>query len=358
MTTDVIIIGGGISGIVLSILLKRKHIDHVVLDRVQKQKVMPLAETLPPSAMILLNELNLLELFENKALKKTYGYHALWGNDHLRTTHFFNHNPYKYGLKIDKQVIQNELKAQITEQIIQFDTLKSLKTTSEKVSVTVNHQKKQLAIQGKLIIDATGRNRAVLEALHIPIQEHDTIISFSCHLPRVQHPSLVHDVFTESFADGWGIVSGLNENTQVLTLFTHKNTGLNKQLKDYNNWKYVLQDTHYLKHFLAIETPDTIIGSKANSSAPLYFSGDRWLAIGDAVIAYDPLSSHGITNAIYTAKKAEQCVSQSSYTLEKYHEDLHAIFSHYLETKDVLYKQEQRWPDNTFWQQVQNKVLQ
>ena len=74
LKTDVIIVGSGIAGLVLSVLLKRKQIPHVVLDRVHKQKVMALAETLPPSAMPFLEELELLSLFQEAAIRKTYGY--------------------------------------------------------------------------------------------------------------------------------------------------------------------------------------------------------------------------------------------------------------------------------------------
>jgi 2-polyprenyl-6-methoxyphenol hydroxylase-like FAD-dependent oxidoreductase len=349
--TDVIIMGSGISGLVLSILLQRKQIPHIVLDRIQKQKVMALAETLPPSAMPLLEELDLLSLFEQAALRKTYGYHSVWGSKQLRTTHFFNSNPYKYGLKIDKQAVQNTLKELVDTHIISYDTLDTIDTTPEKTTVIVHHQKEKQHIQGKIIVDATGRNRAVLSALQIPIQQYDDLLSFSCHLPRVTHKHLVHDVLTESFAGGWGIISGLRENVQVMTLYTNKHTGLHKQLTDYAHWKPILSDTKYLRKFLAKEVPDTILGGKASSSAPQYTAGRNWLAIGDAAMAFDPLSSHGITNALYTAKRAAQALTQPLYTLENYHQDIHDIFTSYLDTKDILYQQEQRWPEQVFWQE-------
>ncbi|MEP0266180.1 FAD-dependent monooxygenase [Dokdonia sp.] len=348
--TDVIIIGSGISGLVLSLLLKRKQIPHIVLDRLQKQKVMALAETLPPSAMTLLEELELLKLFEETALRKTYGYHSIWGSKTIQTKHFFDNNPFKYGLKIDKQTIRDTLKTNAETHILSYDLLENIAITSEKVCISTRYQKEKQHIQGKYIVDATGRNRALLHSLQIPIHHYDELISFSCHIPRAKHKHMVHDVFTESFAGGWGIVSGLCKNTQVMTLYTAKNTGLHKQLTDYSNWKTILADTKYLRKFLSKEIPDTILGGKANSSAPQHMAGNNWLAIGDAAMAFDPLSSHGITNAIYTAHRASQALIASSYTLENYKQDMQGIFTAYLDTKNKLYQREQRWSKEAFWE--------
>jgi len=348
--TDVIIMGSGISGLVLSVLLQRKQVPHIVLDRIQQQKVIALAETLPPSAMPLLEELELLALFQEAALRKTYGYHAVWGSRELQTTHFFNSNPFKYGLKIDKQTIQHALKAEVATHILPYDVLNTVDVTSEKVTVITTYKKEKQHIEGKYIVDATGRNRAVLQILQIPIQQYDELLSFSCHLPKVKHKHMIHEVFTESFAAGWGIVSGLSENMQVMTLYTTKKTGLHKQLTNYAHWKTILADTQYLRKYLSNEAPDKILGGKANSSTPQYITGNNWLAIGDAALAFDPLSSHGITNAIYTANCAVNALTRTSYTLETYQRDIQDIFNTYLDTKNILYQREQRWSKELFWE--------
>ncbi|WP_299685740.1 FAD-dependent monooxygenase [uncultured Dokdonia sp.] len=348
--TDVIIIGSGISGLTLSLLLERKQIPHIVLHRVQKQKVMALGETLPPSAMALLEELELLSFFQENALRKTYGYHAVWGSKALQTTNFFTSNPFKYGLKIDKQGIQTALKAKVASHILPFDLLDTINHTKSKVTVTITHKKEKQHIEGNYIVDATGRNRVLLQSLQIPIKQYDELLAFSCHLPKKKHKHMIHEVVTESFAGGWGIVSGLDKETQVMTLYTTKNTGLHKQLTAYSHWKTILSGTKYLRKYLAKEVPNTIHGGKADSSAPQQIAGENWIAIGDAAIAFDPLSSHGITNAIYTAHRACEAFTSPSYSLQEYHQDMQAILTTYLDTKNTLYLREQRWPENEFWE--------
>ena len=349
--TNVIIIGSGISGLTLSLLLQRKQIPHIVLDRVQKQKVMALGETLPPSAMALLEELELLSFFQENALRKTYGYHSVWGSKALQTTNFFTSNPFKYGLKIDKQGIQTVLKAKVASHILPLDQLNTVNHTTSKVTVTLSHKKEKQHIEGNYIVDATGRNRVVLHSLQIPIKQHDELLAFSCHLPKKKHKHMIHEILTESFASGWGIVSGLNKETQVMTLYTTKNTSLHSQLTNYSYWKTILADTKYLRKYLAKEASSSIHGGKANSSAPQQMVGENWIAIGDAAMAFDPLSSHGITNAIYTAHRASEVFTKtSSYTLKNYHQDMQVILTTYLETKNTLYLREQRWPEEVYWE--------
>ena len=169
---------------------------------------------------------------------------------------------------------------------------------------------------------------------------------------------MIHEVLTESFAGGWGIVSGLDKEMQVMTLYTTKNTGLHSQLTKYSNWKTILADTKYLRKYLAKEAPNNIHGGKANSSAPQQIAEENWIAIGDAAMAFDPLSSHGITNAIYTAHRASEIFTNSSYSLQEYHQDIQAILTTYLKTKNTLYQREQRWPEEVFWETYHTRMLE
>jgi flavin-dependent dehydrogenase len=78
------------------------------------------------------------------------------------------------------------------------------------------------------------------------------------------------------------------------------------------------------------------------------------LATGDAAIAFDPLSSHGITNAIYTANRAVKAIAlhlsdPDEKQFREYAESLSAIFAAYLGTRYELYKRERRWPEAAFW---------
>jgi len=120
MKKEVIIIGNGIAGLTLAVLLQRKEIPFVLLQREEEKSAFALGETLPPTAMPLLHDLQLLSLFEESAYRKTYGYHSMWGSTRVTDINFFHHNPYKNGLKINKQQLLKQLQEIIKENIISY----------------------------------------------------------------------------------------------------------------------------------------------------------------------------------------------------------------------------------------------
>lgn len=341
MNTDVVIVGGGISGLILSILLKEKNIDHVVLNRVEKGKSLELPETIPPSALVLLESLNLLELF-SKSSSKTFGYHSLWNSDVITTDNFFNHNPYKYGLKLNKKKLLNDLGELVSDHVIHFNNLLEIDRSDEIVAVKIESDNTIQSINGKIIVDATGRNRAILKHLGITSESSDNQVSLSCHLPYFKHPQLIHPVYVESFENGWGIVSSLNEHINGMTLFTKKGSPILPQLKDYRNWKGLLSKTKLLKDFLSDDPNLKVVGGKANSSKASQITGPNWLAIGDAAIAFDPLSSHGVSNAIYCANLASTAVEshlakEAITPFQQYDDTICQLFNEYSRQKSALY---------------------
>jgi flavin-dependent dehydrogenase len=85
--------------------------------------------------------------------------------------------------------------------------------------------------------------------------------------------------------------------------------------------------------------------------------GDGWLAVGDAAMSFDPLSSEGISKGLEWGRKAAGvaaafCRGDRSAAKE-YRESLEAAFSEYLVTRYRYYSVEKRWPDAPFWRRRQ-----
>ena len=337
--TDVIIVGKGIAGLCLAWLLQQNGIDAVLLGRSKPVKTLALAETLPPSALVLLEQLGFRALFERSALKKTLGYHSLWGTAGVVDINFFFHSPFQYGLKLDKQKLLRALEKQLARPAVAVDNGFEFHPVHKEIHF--RSENGFAMVKGKVFVEATGRSRALLKAMNIPVWELDHQLAFSCHLPRIRPPQIKHDVFTELFDGGWGIVSGLDEETNVMTLFANKGTLLAGYMRDYTNWRGILTKTRLLKEFLVDSVGVKVTGAAANSSRAERIAGQGWLAVGDAAIAFDPLSSHGITNAVYCAWQAASAITQALKTgtstpLLDYANTLEKIFEGYLETQQRL----------------------
>lgn len=354
MDTEVIIAGKGIAGLVVSLLLKRKGVPHLLLDRRTARKQLALGETLPPAALPLLQSLGLLELFESNSLHKTCGYHSAWGSTAISDHNFFFHSPFKHGLKINKQSLEQDLESLTPENILRFEKMTAIRPAEQGVTMELQNDQEHLVVRGRCLVEATGRNRAVLKLLGIAGEEHDQLTAYSCHLPRREHPKITHSVFVESFEQGWGIISRLSDELQVMSLFSRQRVGIHKELKDYSCWPAILFRTAHLRDFLSEGAGAKVVGGDAGSSRAAQLAGKCWLATGDAAIAFDPLSSHGITNAVYTAHRAAEAIAlhlsdPDEKHFREYAESLSAIFATYLGTRYELYQRERRWPRAAFW---------
>lgn len=90
---------------------------------------------------------------------------------------------------------------------------------------------------------------------------------------------------------------------------------------------------------------------------PAYLRKDlrERLAVGDAALAFDPLSSQGLFNALYTGLRGAQAVHRAlqgqQQALAPYLSVLHSVRQACLRQIGYHYQREQRWPDELFWQE-------
>ena len=213
-------------------------------------------------------------------------------------------------------------------------------------------------LNAKIVIDATGRNRAIvkqsIKQSKGAIEQGDKLIAFSCHLPRVCDLRLPYGTLIESFEQGWGIASDLSPENLVLSLFTYPHTSIALLLKNYHHWSNILAVTHWLKRFLTPVASTTVVRADASTSKSILLPDSKVMAIGDAIAAFDPLSSHGITNAVFMASEAAQVIEQylcteQSDVFRQYQFKMDKIFAGYEQNRVSLYRRESRWKRYPFW---------
>lgn len=88
----------------------------------------------------------------------------------------------------------------------------------------------------------------------------------------------------------------------------------------------------------------------SNSSWIAPAIGAGWAAIGDASAAFDPLSSHGMTTALWSAiQAADAYVAQDRQKMQTYARNVAEGIQDYLIARQHVYSSEQRWPTSPFW---------
>ena len=81
--------------------------------------------------------------------------------------------------------------------------------------------------------------------------------------------------------------------------------------------------------------------------------GEGWLAAGDAALACDPLSSQGITTALYSGLDAGRALdaylSGDGDALDRYAQGVAMIAAAYERNRRAAYAAEWRWRERPFW---------
>jgi flavin-dependent dehydrogenase len=82
-------------------------------------------------------------------------------------------------------------------------------------------------------------------------------------------------------------------------------------------------------------------------------AGDGWFAAGDAALAFDPLSSQGLFNALYTglygAKAAQALLDGDRDAAQRYIAAIEQIRAAYDDHLAIHYGAERRWAGHAFW---------
>jgi flavin-dependent dehydrogenase len=120
-------------------------------------------------------------------------------------------------------------------------------------------------------------------------------------------------------------------------------------------WHARLQQTTHTRarlHAYDLQAVPRVVA--ANSSRLDGVSGRGWLAVGDAAMAFDPLSSQGLMQALASGMRAGEALNSrfagDLAAMCEYDIEANDVFRKYLRLRAIYYSREQRWPQSDFWQ--------
>jgi flavin-dependent dehydrogenase len=209
----------------------------------------------------------------------------------------------------------------------------------------------------RLLVDAGGRGSSVARGLGARRIVEDRLVCGWLH--GVDQPGrqsgLTH---IEAEPDGWWYTAPLPDNRRVVAFHTDADLAAATIA--------AAGPTALLRRVSALGLfPDVLTGSgftpiggggfcAAHSTALTPSVGEGWLAVGDAALSFDPLSSQGLFNALYTglaaAEAADRFLAGDGDALRGYQAVLASAHAAYRTHLQGLYRLERRWPERPFWQ--------
>lgn len=345
---DIAIIGAGPAGAATALALARRGYLVALLE--QSNYDLPrVGETLPPSIRKLLVQLGVWERFLQQNHSPAFGVRSIWGRDETYSNDFI-FNPYGAGWHVTRPAFDSMLTLAARDAGAKIHMGARLRTCVRDPAGAwlldgVN-------LRAKFLVDATGRNSSIARRLGARRRKCDRLIGVAGFFAS---ESGARDSFTliESIETGWWYSAQLPDRKLVAAFMTDADLR--------RDWKDMLGlaphtaarlDRHTLTGDLLLRSAESSILEPA--------AGDRWLAVGDAASAFDPLSSQGIYAALDSGLCAAAAIDShfkgDTAACAAYAASVGHHFDKYLQTQATYYNRELRWPDSPFWKRRVTRV--
>lgn len=196
------------------------------------------------------------------------------------------------------------------------------------------------------VIDATGRSGAIAARQGAQHVRFDDQIALVATVPDRGGPRVTT---VESCAAGWWYSQPVAGGDRVVALVTDADL-VEGDRTDF--WSAQLARTEHVLQHVDI-TPTEVAAYPAGASARDPIVGDCWLAIGDAAVSFDPLSSQGLITGVVMAAHAALTLDAGDAALEAWAADYRVVLEEHLQVRAAFWSQEERWSTAPFWMRRQ-----
>lgn len=363
---DVLIAGAGPAGTAAAIKLRQANLKVCLLDNVNELQL-KVGESLPGAAIRLLNSLgveSMQQLLAEQEFSPCSANASAWGNNYW-THNTAILNPEGGGWHILRNRFDAALRNKACQVGVDYYPGKLGKITSSDIdgfTIGFKSKSKNLpkALNSKWLIDATGRANAIAKQFNVRRKHFEKQMAAIAWL-KTHDKDLDNTTRIKSVEQGWWYSSRLPNNTRVLSFHGLADT-ISKMVKDSNYFISELQKTDLLPYPLLEENLlEGISATNASVSMAEQTTGKNWVAVGDAALSFDPLSSQGIFFALYSGIRGAEAITQAitspssvSTNMLKYKSKIEAVFYANQKSRKYHYTSELRFIDHPYWKQYFN----
>lgn len=344
MIHQVAVLGGGIAGATAALRLAQNGLHPIWISPLRADTFKP-GEHLSSAAIPLLKTLGSDAMLRSEVHRHAHSTYSAWGSDVLieRNAIVQLEGP---PIVLDRGAFEDALAAQavtagaerINHDVIDFriaDGHWDLDTGLAR-------------IKARFVFDATGRKAIIASKFSKRFQADKLGCQYALfESTRSQAPRPV--TLIEAAEHGWWYLSVLADSRVVVNFYADADLpGF-----DTSTLKQNAHRTNAISAYLSDYGYDKCNAPKritTNSSWIAPAIGAGWVAIGDASAAFDPLSSHGMTTALWSAiQAADAFAAQDRAKMHAYADSIAKGVQDYLKARRKVYAREQRWAESPFW---------
>jgi flavin-dependent dehydrogenase len=205
----------------------------------------------------------------------------------------------------------------------------------------------QRTLSTTYLIDATGRSSLVGRRLGSKRALHDQLAAVWCIR---EYKGEILPLLVEAVPQGWWYSLAFPENMLLVALVTDPAAVNVSAVMRPRIWDLALQQAPYTKRRLGGDENRLTVTS-VESARLNRMSGEGWIAIGDAAMSYDPLSSYGLGSAVEQAMEAAEllCSQNIEAELTKFEVKRSETYKEYQQQRNAFYESVLRFAESEFW---------
>jgi FADH2 O2-dependent halogenase len=318
---DVIIVGGGPAGSTLGSYLSKAGVDNVILDRAIHPRP-HVGESLVMSTVRIFDELEFIPVMERAGFVKKYGasWHEVRGRESaIRFSDFPQEGiRQEYTYHVDRSrfdLLLLKHAESLGSQVLQgVNARRVLFEGDRAVGVRVQILDKEIDLEGKIIVDASGRS--TLLGNQLGIKQNDPIFNqYAVHAwfegverSKSDTEDYIHIYFLP-VERGWGWKIPISDTVTSIGVVTEREVfkQFKGDMKTFFDHHVVTNDAFAAD--MALATRVTEFRSEGDYSYHMEkFVGENWLLVGDAARFVDPIFSSGVSVALTSAKFASEAI--------------------------------------------------
>lgn len=348
---DAVIVGGGLAGVAAAVTLARGGYSVILLES-QTEPAWKIGETLSPEALQVLRRLGLHGAAEATPHLSSPGIRSAWGGPELADKDFIL-NPHGSAWQVDRVELEKALRRRAAEEGVDVREGARLEQAGRDGDAWQIQCGPDI-IAARWIIDATGRRSAVARLLGASREAIDQLV---CVYTLLQAPArLDRDArtYVEAQTDGWWYSALTPDGRRIFAYQTDADL-----IAPHRSLEWFRACAHRSTHLRALleqygytmDQPPKLTSAHSGRLANSHGSG--WLAVGDAVQSFDPLSGQGMHHALLTGHfGATELVKDGlgSTELPEYRGFLDHTWRGFLKSRADYYAAETRWTSHEFWQ--------
>ncbi len=353
MEVDVLIVGAGPAGAAAALTLAPDR-RVLMVDRLD-DPAPRIGECLPGAARRLMSDMELWEDFLADGHRRTHAFRSAWGGPEPDMRDGLA-DPDGCAWSLDRAKFERRLRASAVDRgAALLAPARPADAAREDGGwrVRVAHGRGTEAVRTRLVIDAAGRSSRLLAPFGARRRPSDRLVCGWLRCASAAAPPGLVQI--EAEPDGWWYAAPLPAGGGLLAFHTDADLAAARTARSAAT---LLERARRLPMLGELADDERWAGATAgvcaaHSSALERPVGEGWIAAGDAALSFDPLSSQGLFNALYTglmaARAAERTLSGDADALEDYAADLAGIGTAYGAHLRAWYGMERRWPGRPFW---------